>query len=140
MEKYLNEAGLNWSVFRPQYITGYGSNKDCEARPPLSFLSRPWFLVFILKAFLPPPSLPPFTSLPPPPPFYFAKRRRQQEWFFDRLVRGRPLPIPGSGMELTSVTHAEDLAAMIASAVGAEANGFSSPSFLAFGLQPSSFG
>jgi hypothetical protein len=62
-------ASLPWASFRPQYLTGYGSNKDCE------------------------------------------------EWFFDRLARGRALPIPGPGVQLTVVAHAEDIAAMLAAAV-----------------------
>lgn len=72
VERHLAASGLNYAVFRPQYVTGHGSNKDCE------------------------------------------------EWFFDRIARGRRIPIPGCGMQLTNVTHAEDLGAMIAAAVGAE--------------------
>jgi len=62
-------AQLPWASFRPQYLTGYGSNKDCE------------------------------------------------EWFFDRLARGRAIPIPGAGVQLTVVAHSEDIAAMLAAAV-----------------------
>lgn len=76
VERFLREGTLQWSSFRPQYITGYGSNKDCE------------------------------------------------EWFFERLARGRPVPIPGSGIQLTSITHVEDMAEMITRAVGNDvANG-----------------
>ena len=59
----------SWASFRPQYLTGRGSNKDCE------------------------------------------------EWFFDRISRSLPLPIPGPGCQLTVVSHAEDVAAMLAAAV-----------------------
>jgi len=69
VEDALRSGDMQWSSFRPQYLTGYGSNKDCE------------------------------------------------EWFFDRLARGRALPIPGSGVQLTCVAHAEDIAAMVACAV-----------------------
>lgn len=65
--------GVAMSSFRPQYFTGYGSNKDCE------------------------------------------------EYFFDRLVRGRPVCVPGSGDQLSVVAHAEDVATMIAAAVGNDA-------------------
>ncbi|XP_039803548.1 chloroplast stem-loop binding protein of 41 kDa a, chloroplastic-like [Panicum virgatum] len=41
-----------------------------------------------------------------------------EEWFFDRIVRGRPVPIPGNGMQLTNITHVRDLASMLALAVG----------------------
>lgn len=73
VEAHLKTLPLKMSSFRPQYLTGYGSNKDCE------------------------------------------------EWFFDRIVRGRPILVPGSGDQLSSVTHAEDLATMIASAIGNDA-------------------
>ncbi|GHP08464.1 NAD dependent epimerase/dehydratase [Pycnococcus provasolii] len=76
VEQALASSGLQWSSFRPQYISGYGSNKDCE------------------------------------------------EWFFDRLTRGRPVPIPGSGWQMSNIAHSEDLGFMIALAVGnPEANG-----------------
>ncbi|CAN6203395.1 unnamed protein product [Urochloa humidicola] len=40
-----------------------------------------------------------------------------EEWFFDRIVRGRPVPIPGNGMQLTNIAHVRDLATMLALAV-----------------------
>uniref|UniRef100_A0A0E0E940 NAD-dependent epimerase/dehydratase domain-containing protein n=1 Tax=Oryza meridionalis TaxID=40149 RepID=A0A0E0E940_9ORYZ len=40
-----------------------------------------------------------------------------EEWFFDRIVRGRPVPIPGSGMQVTNISHVRDLASMLALAV-----------------------
>ncbi|CAL5076431.1 unnamed protein product [Urochloa decumbens] len=40
-----------------------------------------------------------------------------EEWFFDRIVRGRPVPIPGNGMQLTNITHVRDLSSMLALAV-----------------------
>ncbi|KAL6639552.1 hypothetical protein ACP70R_023282 [Stipagrostis hirtigluma subsp. patula] len=40
-----------------------------------------------------------------------------EEWFFDRIVRKRPVPIPGSGMQLTNISHVRDLASMLALAV-----------------------
>eukprot|EP00854_Cymbomonas_tetramitiformis_P007651 gene7651-9115_t len=44
-----------------------------------------------------------------------------EEFFFDRLVRGRPVLIPGSGQQIVNVAHARDNAHMIALAVGDEA-------------------
>uniref|UniRef100_A0A7N0SYD7 NAD-dependent epimerase/dehydratase domain-containing protein n=1 Tax=Kalanchoe fedtschenkoi TaxID=63787 RepID=A0A7N0SYD7_KALFE len=49
-----------------------------------------------------------------------------EEWFFDRIVRGRPVPIPGSGMQLTNISHVKDLSSMLTAAVenpGAAASG-----------------
>ncbi|XP_077218418.1 chloroplast stem-loop binding protein of 41 kDa [Tasmannia lanceolata] len=40
-----------------------------------------------------------------------------EEWFFDRIVRDRPVPIPGSGMQLTNISHVRDLSSMLAMAV-----------------------
>ena len=40
------------------------------------------------------------------------------EWVFDRGVRGRPVPLPGSGDQLTSLTHFADAAGMLAAAAG----------------------
>ncbi|KAJ4795434.1 chloroplast stem-loop binding protein of 41 kDa [Rhynchospora pubera] len=40
-----------------------------------------------------------------------------EEWFFDRIVRNRPVPIPGSGMQLTSISHVRDLSSMLTLAV-----------------------
>ncbi|KAL8160247.1 hypothetical protein V2J09_001784 [Rumex salicifolius] len=40
-----------------------------------------------------------------------------EEWFFDRIVRGRPIPIPGSGMQLTNIAHVRDLSSMLTVAV-----------------------
>ncbi|PHT38161.1 Chloroplast stem-loop binding protein of 41 kDa a, chloroplastic [Capsicum baccatum] len=48
-----------------------------------------------------------------------------EEWFFDRIVRGRPVLIPGSGMQLTNIAHVRDLSSMLTLAVQnpAAANG-----------------
>lgn len=40
-----------------------------------------------------------------------------EEWFFDRIVRGRPILIPGSGMQLTNIAHVRDLSSMLTLAV-----------------------
>ncbi|GAV57782.1 Epimerase domain-containing protein [Cephalotus follicularis] len=69
VEKYIAEIFSSWAIFRPQYMTGSGNNKDCE------------------------------------------------EWFFDRIVRNRPVPIPGSGMQLTNISHVRDLSSMLTLAI-----------------------
>ncbi|XP_028789283.1 chloroplast stem-loop binding protein of 41 kDa a, chloroplastic [Neltuma alba] len=40
-----------------------------------------------------------------------------EEWFFDRIVRNRPVPIPGSGLQLTNIAHVRDLSSMLTLAV-----------------------
>ncbi|GAB4379822.1 MAG: NAD-dependent epimerase/dehydratase family protein [Elainellaceae cyanobacterium] len=41
-----------------------------------------------------------------------------EAWFFDRIVRDRPIPIPGNGMHITQLGHVQDLAAAMASVLG----------------------
>ena len=36
------------------------------------------------------------------------------DWYFDRIVRGLPLPIPGDGEQLVSLTNSEDVASLLA--------------------------
>uniref|UniRef100_A0A7S3L685 NAD-dependent epimerase/dehydratase domain-containing protein n=1 Tax=Amphora coffeiformis TaxID=265554 RepID=A0A7S3L685_9STRA len=36
------------------------------------------------------------------------------DWYFDRIVRGLPLPIPGDGKQLVSLTNSEDVASLLA--------------------------
>ncbi|MBU6229379.1 MAG: NAD-dependent epimerase/dehydratase family protein [Cyanobacteria bacterium REEB459] len=57
----------------------------------------------------------PFTSVRPVYIYGPHNYNPLESWFFDRLVRDRPLPIPGNGMHLTQLGHVEDLArAMVA--------------------------
>ena len=44
-----------------------------------------------------------------------------EPWFFDRIVRDRPIPIPGDGMSITQLGHCADLAAAMAAVLGNEA-------------------
>ena len=43
-----------------------------------------------------------------------------EAWFFDRIVRDRPIPIPGNGKYLTQFGHVLDLALAMASVLGNE--------------------
>lgn len=47
-----------------------------------------------------------------------TSKREYIDFFFNRLVRDRPIPIPGSGDELTSITDVRDIATLLASAIG----------------------
>ena len=38
-----------------------------------------------------------------------------EQWFLDRIMRDRPVPIPAPGVQLTTLTHVEDVASMLAS-------------------------
>lgn len=52
----------------------------------------------------------PFTAIRPVYIYGPQNYNPLEEWFFDRVVRDRPIPIPGSGMALTHLGHCEDLA------------------------------
>lgn len=39
-------------------------------------------------------------------------------FFLDRLLRDRPVPIPAPGIQLTSLSHVEDLASLMAKVRG----------------------
>ncbi len=60
----------------------------------------------------------PFTAIRPVYIYGPQNYNPLEEWFFDRLVRDRPLPIPGSGMALTHLGHCEDLASAMVSILG----------------------
>lgn len=41
-----------------------------------------------------------------------------EQWFVDRIVRDRPVLIPAPGIQLTTLTHVEDVASMLAAVPG----------------------
>ncbi|EFJ07654.1 hypothetical protein SELMODRAFT_448337 [Selaginella moellendorffii] len=41
-----------------------------------------------------------------------------EEWFFDRIVRDKPVPIPSPGIQVTNIAHVSDLSSMITLAIG----------------------
>lgn len=47
-----------------------------------------------------------------------------ESWFFDRIVRDRPIPIPGNGLHITQFGHVKDLARAMCQVLGsAQASG-----------------
>jgi nucleoside-diphosphate-sugar epimerase len=44
-----------------------------------------------------------------------------ESWFFDRIVHGRPVPLPGDGSTITQLGHVDDLAAAMARCIEVEA-------------------
>lgn len=44
-----------------------------------------------------------------------------EQWYMERILRERPVPIPGPGVQLTSISHVEDLADMMAKVPGCSA-------------------
>ncbi|MBE9063081.1 NAD-dependent epimerase/dehydratase family protein [cf. Phormidesmis sp. LEGE 11477] len=60
----------------------------------------------------------PFTAIRPVYIYGPQNYNPLEKWFFDRLVRDRVIPIPGSGMALTHLGHCQDLAAAMVSVLG----------------------
>lgn len=50
-----------------------------------------------------------------------AQGKSYLAFFFDRLTRGQPVPVPNGGDQMVTMTHAADNAAMICAALGNEA-------------------
>lgn len=68
---------------------------------------------------------PPSRLESPPRPQYIygplTNKRDYLDWFFDRVVHGLEfIPLPLHGDQLVALTHAEDVASMLASVVGNE--------------------
>lgn len=60
----------------------------------------------------------PFTSIRPVYIYGPQNYNDLEAWFFDRIVRDRPIPIPGNGMHLTQMGHVDDLAAAMVAVLG----------------------
>ncbi|QIR36518.1 NAD-dependent epimerase/dehydratase family protein [Tolypothrix sp. PCC 7910] len=60
----------------------------------------------------------PFTSIRPT--YIYGPRNYNdlESWFFDRIVRDRPIPIPGNGLYITQLGHVKDLAMAMTQVVG----------------------
>jgi nucleoside-diphosphate-sugar epimerase len=50
-----------------------------------------------------------------------ANKHDYIDYFFDRIVRGLPVPIPGDGTQLVSLSNSQDVAAILASPLAAPA-------------------
>ena len=62
----------------------------------------------------------PFTSVRPVYIYGPQNYNDVEAWFFDRIFRDRPLPIPGNGMALTQMGHVADLARAMSAVLGKE--------------------
>lgn len=60
----------------------------------------------------------PFTSIRPVYIYGPQNYNDLEAWFFDRIVRDRPIPIPGNGMAITQLGHVYDLAAAMTYVLG----------------------
>ena len=60
----------------------------------------------------------PFTSIRPTYIYGPQNYNDLEAWFFDRIVRDRPIPIPGNGLHFTQFGHVKDLAAAMGKVLG----------------------
>jgi nucleoside-diphosphate-sugar epimerase len=63
----------------------------------------------------------PFTSFRPTYIVGPGNYNPVESWFFDRIVHGRPVPLPGDGSTITQLGHVNDLAAAMARSIEVEA-------------------
>jgi nucleoside-diphosphate-sugar epimerase len=62
----------------------------------------------------------PWTSIRPTYIYGPQNYNDLEAWFFDRLVRDRPIPIPGNGLHLTQFGHVRDLTDAMVAVIGNE--------------------
>lgn len=60
----------------------------------------------------------PFTAIRPVYIYGPQNYNPLEEWFFDRIARNQPIPIPGSGMALTHLGHCADLTSAMTAVLG----------------------
>ena len=63
----------------------------------------------------------PFTSFRPTYIVGPGNYNPVESWFFDRIVHGQPVPLPGDGSTITQLGHVDDLAAAMARCIEVEA-------------------
>ncbi len=63
----------------------------------------------------------PFTSFRPTYIVGAGNYNPVERWFFDRIVHGRPVPLPGDGQTITQLGHVNDLATAMALSLGVDA-------------------
>jgi nucleoside-diphosphate-sugar epimerase len=116
VEAYLEEQGLPYTVFQPLYIYGAHTAKDCEQ----------WFMDRVMRCARrrrgPVPAGGETRRAP-------CRTRRHPCW--RRVLtclppqpatslgrRDRPVPIPSPGLQLTTLSHVDDVASMLAAVPG----------------------
>lgn len=60
----------------------------------------------------------PFTAIRPVYIYGPQNYNDLEAWFFDRIVRDRPIPIPGNGMHITQLGHVKDLVTAMMGVLG----------------------
>lgn len=65
----------------------------------------------------------PFTAIRPTYIYGPQNYNALESWFFDRIVRSRPIPIPGNGLHITQLGHVQDLAQAMCQVLTSAAKG-----------------
>jgi len=115
---------FSWSKFsRIKQYCFVSSAGMCKENPiePMVFEDSPckqkghYFVEEYLKT-----SFVPYTIFRPLYPYGKFTQKDCEQWFMDRILRNRPVLIPGSGCQLVSLSHYEDCARLMAAALGKE--------------------
>lgn len=72
---------------------------------------------FVTEAYLREQGMP-FTAIRPVYIYGPQNYNDLEAWFFDRIVRNRPIPIPGGGFHMTQFGHVKDLAQAMLAVLG----------------------
>lgn len=103
---YVSSAGVYLKSDRPPHVEG-------DAIDPKSRHKGK----FETEAYLAESGIP-WTSVRPVYIYGPQNYNDLEAWFFDRLVRDRPVPIPGNGLHITQLGHVKDLARAMAAVLG----------------------
>jgi nucleoside-diphosphate-sugar epimerase len=122
--KALCEAAQDWGVKLYTYVSSAGIYKPndstvfpmAETTPIKDTAGQALFDSFAVECGLPLVSFRPQYIYGPK-----ANKYDYIDWYFDRLVRDLPLPIPGDGTQKVSLTNSEDVASILASVLNDEA-------------------
>lgn len=105
---YMSSAGVYLKTDRLPHIEGDAIDPKSRHKGKLE-----------TEAYLQEKGLP-FTSIRPTYIYGPQNYNDVEAWFFDRIVRDRPIPIPGNGLHITQLGHCKDLANAMAAVLGNE--------------------
>ncbi len=104
---YVSSAGVYLKTDRPPHIEGDPIDPNSRHKGK-----------FATEELMAQTSDLPWTSVRPVYIYGPQNYNDLEAWFFDRILRDRPLPIPGNGLHLTQFGHVADLARAMAAVLG----------------------
>ncbi|MEB3882845.1 NAD-dependent epimerase/dehydratase family protein [Lyngbya sp. CCY1209] len=105
---YMSSAGVYLKSDQMPHVEGDATD------PKSRHLGKYETETYLQKAGLP------WTSIRPTYIYGPQNYNPLESWFFDRIVAGRPIPIPGNGLHITQLGHVKDLANAMAAVLGNE--------------------